>query len=642
MEKTILSIDIETYSDEDLKKVGVYRYVNSPSFEILLLAYSYNDEPVEIIDVAQGEEIPKKLIEDICSNEVIKHAYNAQFERVCLSKYFQKLLEPKSWHCTHIHASYLALPSTLKEVAEVLNLDEQKESSGIYDIQYFCKPCKPTNSNNGRTRNLPFHDLERWSRFKSYCKQDVKTEQAIYNALKKYEIPKREFELYCIDQKMNDKGVAVDTVIVDNILNYFESYQERLKSRAMELTGLDNPQSQSQLLAWLNSKGVQVDDIQKTTVKDLLNNNKHLTSDVIEVLQIRQLLSIASIGKYQAFKRATCVDGRVRGVLQFYGANRTGRWAGRIIQPQNMTKNTDKTIDVMRKCAQSNDFETLEMFCDNLSDVFNQLVRTVIIPKKGYTFAISDYSSIEARVIAWLADEKWQLEVFRKNEDIYKQTASNMFKIPIDKIDKPLRQRGKVAVLALGYQGGANALIAMGALKQGIAEEELPNLVKAWRNANPKICKLWRDVQKATLDVIQYKKSKVTINNITFRRDNLFLFIDLPSGRSLAYFKPQVIDGTIKYYGKNEKYKYAVLKTHGGKLVENIVQALARDCLAEALLKYHDNVVLHVHDEIIAEVKKEDTNALKKLQDIMSEPIDWAPGLHLSSAGFTTDYYIKD
>lgn len=642
MSHKILSIDIETYSDEELKDVGVYKYVNSSSFEILLLAYSYNDEPVEIIDLAQGEEIPKKLIEDICSNDVIKHAYNAQFERVCLSKHFKKLLDPKSWHCTQVLASYLALPSSLSEVAEVLNIEQQKMKSGYWDIKYFCKPCKPSKANGERTRNYPHHDLEAWENFKAYCKQDVRTEQNIYNFLKRYQVPNKEWELYCIDQRMNDKGVAVDIQMVDNILNYFEDYKKRLEIRAVELSGLENPKSVTQLIKWLHSKNVKVPNLTKETVAELFRNKDKLPEDVVEVLQIRQMLSIASIGKYNAFKRATCSDNRIRGVLQFYGANRTGRWAGRIIQPQNMTKNTDKTIDEMRKCVQNNDFETLEVFYNNISDVFNQLIRTVIIPKKGYTFAISDYSSIEARVIAWLSDEKWQLEVFRKNEDIYKQTASNMFKIPIDKIDKPLRQRGKVAVLALGYQGGTNALIKMGALKQGIQEEELQGLVDAWRRANPNITKLWRNVQRATLDVIQFKKPKVTINNITFRRDNLFLFIDLPSGRSLAYFKPHIVDTQIRYYGKNEKYKYAVLETHGGKLVENIVQALARDCLAEALLKYHDDVVLHVHDEIIAEVKKDDTNALKKLQDIMAEPIEWAQGLHLSSAGFITDYYVKD
>ena len=648
-----LSIDIETFSDIDIE-LGVYKYCDTPNFTILLIAYSFDDEEVKLIDVEQGDEVPKEFIKALTDEKVLKKAYNAQFERVCMTKYFDTYLDSKQWWCTMIHSAMLGLPGRLADVAETLNLEEQKDTAGVHLINYFSKPCKPTRTNGNRTRNRPHHDLDKWYLFKKYCIQDVITEKAIAKYLEDYPISDKEKALYHLDQKINDFGIGVDLQLVDVILKYYEKHASDLLEESANITGLDNVNSRDQLLEWLQGQGLKIDNIRKATLESVLEN-EDLKPHIRTVIENRLETGKASVKKYQMLHDATCNDGRIRGTLQFYGANRTGRFAGRLVQVQNLSRIYLKEIDALRILVKNKDFKTLEMLYDSPSSIFSQLIRTCFVPTTGYgndyAYAVADYSSIEARIIAWLADEKWVMDVFANNGDIYRQTASNMFNIPLEEIDKPLRQKGKISVLALGYGGSVAALKAMGALNMGIEEEELPGLVKSWRKANKKIVRLWSIINDLATDTVENYNVNRYKDLLEFRRDDTYFFIKLPSGRELAYLKPRLKEDRygyqIEYLGKESgRVAYTTNRTYGGKLVENIVQAIARDCLCESLHKLdHNNyrIAFHVHDEVVVEVLKEDKERhLEIIKDFMGEPIDWAPGLYLTAEGFTSDYYTKD
>lgn len=642
-----LNIDIETYSSALLPVTGVYKYVESRDFEILLFAYSIDGQTEEIVDLAQGEKIPQFILDALVDDSVLKYAYNAQFERVCLSRHLDiKYLSPSSWRCTAVHASSLGLPGNLAAVAEVLKLSNQKMKTGKSLISYFCQPCKPTKVNGGRTRNLPKHDLEKWKLFKEYCKQDVVVERAISKKLRNFELRESEWELYEVDQHINDNGILIDTTIVKNVLAYNDSYVESLIKEAERLTGLNNPNSLTQLKEWLLNQGVQVDTLTKKDINNLLKQN--LQSHVCRVLEIRQQLGKTSIKKYYAMNNAKCKDNRIRGTMQFYGANRTGRWAGRLLQVQNLPRNADD-VRVARKLVAEDDFEMLELFYDDLSSVFSQLIRPTLIPAAGKKFIISDFAAIEARVIAWLAGETWRNEVFATHGKIYEASAAQMFKLAIEDVTKDLRQKGKIAELALGYGGGPGALKAMGALEMGLDEDELRELVNAWRNSNKKIVQLWYEMNNAAIEAVRDRKKVKTKYNVTFSYEKGMLFAELPSGRRLAYVKPHMTENrfggeSVGYWGVDQTRKiWSRQETYGGKLVENIVQALARDCLAETLLKLDaSKIIMHVHDEVLLEIdEKEAEDVYQEVSRIMSESPNWAHDLKLSSDGMVADYYQK-
>lgn len=650
--KKILSVDIETYSDIEITK-GVYRYVDTPNFEILLFAYAYDDNPVEIIDLACGETLPQEVIDDLQNNSIEKHAYNAQFERICLSKYLgiKDYLDPSQWYCTMVKAMYLGLPGKLGEVAKALNLEEQKDTAGTLLIKYFSVPCKPSKVNGQRTRNLPHHDFAKWDLFVSYCKQDVVTERSISRRLEFYSITETERRLYILDQRINDRGIGVDLDLVNTIINFNNEYVEKLNDRAQEITGLDNPNSIAQLKEWLIDEGLELDSLTKAKVSELLESN--LDDHIQEVLELRQDMSKTSVKKYEMLQTATCSDSRIRGVLQFMGANRTGRWAGRLVQVQNLPQNKLEEIDALRGLVKSQEFDYLMDAYPSITNIFSQLIRTSFVAPEGKTFAIADYSAIEARVIAWLADETWVMDVFANEGDIYKATASKMFDVPIENIDKQLRAKGKVATLALGYQGSTGALEAMGALKMGIPQEELPGIVKAWRKTNKNIVKLWKTYNDAAIQVIKTGNSIQLKHGIKFLRDDDFFYIELPSGRRLSYFKPSLSgnDGytKIKFQGVEQAKKtWGIKDTYGGKLVENVVQAIARDCLAEAMLlvSIQHPIIMHVHDELIAEVEEllsnQKLDQIKRLMNTRLTPIQWAPGLYLKAEGYCSKFYKKD
>ncbi|MFV0551476.1 MAG: DNA polymerase [Anaerorhabdus sp.] len=650
--KKILSVDIETYSDIEITK-GVYRYVDTPNFEILLFAYAYDDSPVEIIDLACGETLPQEVIDDLQNNSIEKHAYNAQFERICLSKYLgiKGYLDPSQWYCTMVKAMYLGLPGKLGEVSKALNLEEQKDTAGTLLIKYFSVPCKPSKANGQRTRNLPHHDFAKWDLFVSYCKQDVVTERAISKRLEFYPITETERRLYIMDQRINDCGIEVDLDLTNTIINFNNEYVEKLNDRAQEITGLDNPNSIAQLKDWLIDEGLELDSLTKAKVAELLESN--LDDHIQEVLELRQDMSKTSVKKYEMLQTATCSDSRIRGVLQFMGANRTGRWAGRLVQVQNLPQNKYEEIDALRGLVKNQEFDYLMDAYPSITNIFSQLIRTSFVAPEAKTFAIADYSAIEARVIAWLADETWVMDVFANEGDIYKATASKMFDVPIENIDKQLRAKGKVATLALGYQGSTGALEAMGALKMGIPQDELSGIVKAWRKTNKNIVKLWKTYNDAAIQVIKTGNSIQLKHGIKFLRDDDFFYIELPSRRRLSYFKPSLSgnDGytKIKYQGvEQSKRTWGSKDTYGGKLVENVVQAIARDCLAEAMLLVHCEypIVMHVHDELIAEVDELVSNQkleqIKCLMNTRSTPLQWAPGLYLKAEGYCSKFYKKD
>lgn len=653
-----LSIDIETRSSADIGKTGAYRYAQDDDFEILLIAYKYNDEEKVIIDVKQGEVVPEYFVSWLTDKNIIKHAYNAAFEWYCFNQ--AGLRTPiDQWQCDMIHGLYCGYPRGLAKIGDAIGLSEDKKkmSVGKALIRYFCVPQKATKKNGGRKYNDPKHDPEKWALFKEYCLQDVETEWQIETRLSLYPVPESEWHQWRMDVLMNAYGVRADVPVIKGALAINAQVTDRLTREAMLLTHLENPNSTSLLLAWLSDHGVDTPNLQKETVKELLKCN--LSDDVRRVLGIRQQLGKTSIKKYVAMETALCRDERIRGLTQFYGANRTGRWAGRLVQLQNLPRNYLKTLDFARELTKKANTEMLEIVYGDSQDTLSQLIRTAFIPSEGHKFVVADFSAIEARVIAWLAGEEWVNEVFATHGKIYEATASQMFHVPIEKIKKgnpeySLRQKGKVATLALGYQGGVNALIAMGALKMGLDESELPDIVSRWRQANPRIRDLWGKVENAAITAYRTAQPQA-INNLIFSMESdliygqTFLTVRLPSGRKLYYPKPflQVNDlgrDALHFYGTNQTTgKWGIVSTYGGKLTENIVQAVARDCLAVTLDRINRlgfQVVFHVHDEVIVDAPM--NLSVDTICDLMAEPIPWAPGLILKGAGFESQYYMKD
>ena len=647
----ILSIDIETYSSVDLVKSGVYNYCESEDFEILLLAYAIDVEDVQIIDLASGEKMPERLLHALVDPAVIKTAYNANFERTCLSKYFQLVMPPEQWSCSSVHALILGLPGHLDGVAKCLKLNEQKMKEGKALIRYFSIPCKATKVNGGRTRNLPEHDAEKWDTFKDYCKQDVEVERQIRKKLEAFPIPIAEKKLWELDQYINDQGVQVDEGLVKHAIQADTTYQDNLLKEAVHLTGLENPNSPAQLKSWLLEQGMEVDSLAKKNVEVLMDEVEN--PKVKRLLELRQAMSKTSVKKYEAMGRSMCKDQRIRGLLQFYGANRTGRWADRLVQIHNLPRNSMSDIHLARDLLKSGNYEALELLFDSVPDVLSQLIRTAFTPSKGHRFIVADFSAIEARVIAWLAGEHWRMEVFQSHGKIYEASAAQMFKVPIETIDKgsPLRQKGKIAELALGYGGSKGALTQMGALEMGLTEDELPELVSAWREANPKIVKLWWNVEAAAIKSVKEKAVVKMQYGLTFHYKKGILFITLPSGRSLAYVRPKI--GIDERFGKEQltyegteqgSKQWGRIPTYGGKLTENIIQAIARDCLAEAMVKLNDagyRINFHVHDEVVLDVPI-GAGSKEEVEKVMGQPIKWAPGLPLEADSFETDYYMKD
>lgn len=642
-----LAIDIETYSDVDLISCGVYKYSSSPHFEILLIAYSVDDKETVCIDVANGEEPPKEFMEMLLDDTVTKTAFNANFERTCFSNYYQHSFRPEAWRCTAVQAAMLALPLSLEGVGAVLGLDKQKMTEGKELIKYFCSPCKATKSNGGRIRNLPKDAPEKWRQFKTYCIRDVDVEKQIRQRLAKFPIPKREQEIYCLDQRINDRGIMVDRNLVNHAVACDLLYKETATARAYELTGLENPNSVSQLKLWLKEKGLEIDSLAKDTVKDL---SMKAEGDVQEVLKLRLATSKTSVKKYEAIDRSVCAENRVHGLLQFYGANRTGRWAGRLVQIHNLPQNHLPDLELARALVSEGRYEEVELFYESTPNVLSELIRTAFVAKPGCRFIISDYSAIEARVLAWLAGEEWRLQVFETHGKIYEASASAMFHVPIEEITKtsPLRQKGKISELALGYGGAVGALTSMGALKMGLTEEELPGLVSTWRSANPHITAFWWAVDEAAITAVRDKKPS-KVGRVSFEYKSGILFVTLPSGRKLSYVKPRMMlnkfgrEG-LTYEGIGESKKWMRLETYGPKLVENIVQAASRDILAEAMLRLEKegfDIVCHVHDEVVLEVP-DGKSSVEEVNEIMAVNPVWTEGLPLKAAGFESPFYKKD
>lgn len=659
-----LSIDIETRSSVEIGKAGLYKYAQSPDFEILLFAYQLDGEPVGVVDLKQGERIPSPVVEALQDPEVLKHAYNAAFEWYCLNRAgYRTPLE--QWHCTMAHGLYCGYTAGLDATGKAIGLgqDKQKMAVGKALIRYFCVPCKPTKSNGGRGWNEPWHAPEKWALFKEYCGQDVTAERAIQQRLDLFPMPGREWEQWRMDVRMNAYGVRVDRELIGSVLRINDRSEAELTEEAIRITGLENPNSVPQLRSWLaeelwGCEGLEIPGLTKDTVSSLLSRTD-LTGDARRVLEIRQQLGKTSIKKYVAMESARCEDDRIRGLTQYYGANRTGRWAGRLVQMQNLPRNYLKTLDYARELAKAGNFEGLRLLYGNVPDTLSQLIRTAFIPSEGHKFVVADFSAIEARVIAWLAGEQWVNEVFATHGKIYEATAAQMFHVPIEKITKgnpeyALRQKGKVATLALGYQGGSSALIAMGALNMGLTEGELPDIVARWRGANKQICGLWYAVENAALAVMRTGQPQ-GINGLIFALEGDFVYgqsfltVRLPSGRKLFYPKPFLQENqfgkqAIHYYTVGQQTrKWEVASTYGGKMTENIVQAIARDCLAvtlERIAQRDLQVVFHVHDEVIIDAPPETT--VEEICGLMAEPIPWAPGLVLKGAGFECQYYMKD
>ena len=642
----ILEMDIETFSDVDLIKCGVYAYADSPAFEVLLFAYSFDGGETRVIDLAQGEELPGEVAEAVFDGSVVKTAFNANFERTCLSKHFGRYLPPDSWHCSAVQAAVLALPRSLEDVGAVLGLDEQKMKEGRELIRYFCVPCKPTKANGGRRRNLPCHAPEKWELFKTYCMRDVDVEKAIRRKLYKFPIPEGEMELYRLDQRINDRGVLVDMGLVRQAVVCERLHKEVVTRRAYELTGLENPNSVAQLKGWLGENGVEAESLSKKAVSEMIGESD---GEVEELLRLRLLMAKTSVKKYEAMERSVCSDGRVHGLLQFYGANRTGRWAGRLVQVQNLPQNHIEDLELARRLVREGRFEDVEMLYDSTPKVLSELIRTAFVPEPGCRFVVADFSAIEARVLAWLAGERWRLEVFSSHGKIYEASASAMFHVPIEEVTKgsTLRQKGKIAELGLGYGGAAGALVSMGALDMGLSEDDLPSLVAAWRRANPHITQFWWDVDKAAVEAVT-KRAKTRAGRIGFEYRSGILFVMLPSGRKLAYVKPRMAVNKfgregLTYEGILENKKWGRIETYGPKLVENIVQGTARDLLAEAMLRVEKKgypIVMHCHDEIIAEVP-EGSGSVEEMCEVMAARPSWAEGLPLRADGYECPFYQK-
>lgn len=647
----ILSIDIETYSDVDLGKCGVYRYVEG-DFHILLFAYAFDDEDVQVVDLACGEELPEAVVDAIFDESVIKAAWNAQFERTCLSGYLGRQLSPDSWRCSMVHAASLSLPLKLKTAAEVLKTGEQKDAAGDRLIRYFSVPCRPTKSNGGRTRNLPEHDPEGWETFKEYCRQDVRTEREIRKILERFPLMDHEWDYYHMDQRINDRGVMIDKTLVEQAITCDLLLSEQMAKKAYELTGLENPNSVSQLKGWLAERGISAPSLGKKEVAAMITDlDRHSTDgEAIEMLKLRLQMAKSSVKKYQAADRYVCDDGRAHGLFQFSGANRTQRWAGRGIQLQNLPQNHISTLDEARELVKMGCFDMVESIYGNTPDILSQLLRTMLIPKQGYRFIVADFSAIEARVLAWLAGEQWRIDAFRNGEDIYCASASKMFGVPVVKhgINGELRQKGKVAELACGYGGASGALISMGALDMGLKENELPDLIEDWRSSNPNIVRFWRDLESAAIETVKdHRERRAGRIGVQFLSNTLWLV--LPSGRRLAYIRPRMQPNrfgrmAVTYEGLNAANKWVRGETYSGKLVENCTQATARDLLAEAMWRMEKAgfaIVGHVHDEVILEVPDGGTTA-EEVCSVMDRNPEWAEGLPLASAGYSGFYYFKD
>lgn len=655
-----LSIDLETYSSVDLKKSGVYPYAESPDFEILLFAYSVNEGEVQVVDIACGEKVPAAILAALTDDSVTKWAYNCQFERVCLSywlrrhypKYFSSYsitedsvgnyLDPAAWKCSRIWGAYMGLPLSLKGIGAVLKLDEQKMEEGSDLIKYFCKPCRPTKKNGGRTRNLPVHDPEKWSLFKKYNKRDVEVELSIKDKLAKFPVPDFVWDEYHLDQEINDRGILLDMHFVEQAIKIDAQTKVYLRSKMQEQTGLENPNSVVQMKSWLSENGVQAESLDKKAVKELISDSD---DHIANVLSYRQQLAKSSVSKYTAMQNAVCADGRARGMFQFYGANRSGRWAGRLIQLQNLPQNHMDELEEARNLVSDGNFTALEMLYDNIPNVLSELIRTAFIPKPGYKYIVSDFSAIEARVLSFLAGEQWRVDVFKAGKDIYCESASQMFGVPVVKngINGHLRQKGKIAELALGYGGSVGALKAMGALNMGLSEDELQPLVNAWRASNPHITQFWWDIDAAVKKAVMYKTSVQTHGFKIYYKSGM-LFIDLPSGRRLVYVKPRM--GTNRFGSDSVTYegintgKWTRIESYGPKFVENIVQAVSRDILAYAMRTLsHCFICGHVHDELIIECSPD--VSLSAVCEQMSRTPPWISGLLLRADGYECDFYQK-
>nr|DAE50724.1 MAG TPA: DNA polymerase I [Bacteriophage sp.] len=656
-EKPILHIDIETYSSVDLRKSGLYKYVQSPDFEILLFAYAYNQDPVQIVDLAAGEKLPEALIKDLSSPGVLKMAHNAAFEVNALSRFYD--IWPDQWQCTMIHALYCGYPGSLAAVGKALGFEEskQKMSAGKALIRYFCMPCKPTKTNGGRTRNFYHHETKKWELFKVYCMQDVEVEREIENSLKMYPVPAQEWDAWHLDQMVNREGTKVDMDLVQGAIQLSKEAAEKLGGEIKNASGIENPNSVAQIRAWVEGRlGREISGLGKDTLDDLLQcADVKADPAVYLVLKKRREMAKSSVKKYDAMQSALCEDGRIRGLLQFYGANRTGRWAGRLVQVQNLPRNYIPELSMARDLVKRQNSDAIETIYGSVPDFVSQLIRTAFVPREGHEFVVADFSAIEARVISWLAAEEWRLEVFRTHGKIYEASASSMFGVPIEKISKghpeyALRAKGKVAELALGYQGSKVALVKMGALNMGLTEEELPDIVSRWRASNKRIVDFWYLCQNCAAETVEYGVINQIQHGITFSRDENFLRIQLPSGRTLFYPQPGVRENSwgskvITYMGVGATKKWEQLETYGGKLVENIVQAVARDLLANAIrnMMLGDYIVnFHIHDEIVAEVPKGSGLTLDRAIELMCKAPAWAEGLPLNADGFTGDFYKKE
>jgi DNA polymerase len=651
-----LCVDIETFSSVDLTACGVYPYTEALDFAVLLFGYAFDDEPVRVVDLAQGEALPAPVLQALTDPAIIKTAYNASFERTCLARWLGRPMPPEQWRCTMALAATLGLPGSLDGVADALRLSQDKQkmtAAGKTLIRYFSTPCAPTASNGGRTRNLPQHDPDKWALFKLYCGRDVEVERAVRNALAANPMPEIEQRTWELDQRINAAGVRIDRELVDAAIRMDTAYQARLEEEARRLTGLENPGSVPQLKGWLAERGVVTDSLDKEQVGMILAAVQD--PDVRRALELRQAMAKTSTAKYDAMVRGVCADARVRGLLQYYGANRTGRWTGRQVQVQNLPQNHLPDLDLARKLVRAGRADDVELVYDSLPVVLSQLIRTAFIPAEGCCFIVADYSAIEARVIAWLAGEKWVLDEFRGAGKIYEAAAARMFRVPVESITKgsDLRQKGKVATLSCGYNGGPAALIKMGALKQGLKEEELPGIVAAWRKANPRIVEYWKTVENAALDTVETGEPQELPHGIRFELRNNTLFLRLPSGRRLAYLSPKIQRNRfggqgLTYAGVNQNTKaWGRLDTYGGKLVENIVQATARDCLRDAMLALDAagyRIVMHVHDEVVIEAPADgrEQEAMQTICEIMGRPLPWAAGLPLRADGSVMKYYRKD
>lgn len=641
-----LFIDIETYSSINLSKAGVYRYCEAEDFEILLFGYSIDGGAVRVVDLACGECLPSEILKAILDPEIIKWAYNAQFERVCLSRHLNQWLSPDSWHCSMVWAATLGLPLSLEGAGAVLAIENQKLKEGKDLVRYFSVPCNPNKINNNRTRNLPGSAPEKWKRFREYNKRDVETELAIHARLAKFPVPEREWAYYRLDQNINDRGVRLDMQLVHQAIACDKKYREMNLDLARNITGLENPNSIQQLKGWLANNGVDTPSLSKAAISELLED---ADGEVESVLELRRELAKSSIKKYTAMETAVCKDGRARGLLQFYGANRTGRWAGRLIQVQNLPQNHLTDLALARDLIKTGQFDAADMLYESVSKLLSELIRTAFIPNNGQRFFIADYSAIEARVIAWLAGEGWRLDVFSSHGKIYEASAAQMFRVPIEEITKtsPLRQKGKISELALGYGGSVGALKAMGALDMGLSEDELLPLVNAWRAANPNITSLWWAVDKAVKQAIRWKTTIIS-NGIVFEYRSGMLFITLPSERQLCYIKPKIEPNqfggeSVTYEGIGESKKWMRIESYGPKFVENIVQAISRDILAEAMMRLEEaghKIVLHVHDEVV--IESDSDTSLEDICKCMSQQPSWICGLPLRADGFICDFYMKE